>query len=202
MKRSDIYESNWIKSQDMLDQGLDHGLNLTISAIETNTMDDGREQRVLSFKESDKRLGLNATNWDSIAAITGEDDDDNWIGTCINVYPHKLDRPYMGKTHGIRVRAVQGSRVSRGAAAPKVTAEQIAAGRKAAFEALKAQLPPGTGVVELKKAWLEALGKMFPGRRQIELTLADWQKFKSELEGYAGEPDPAAAAFKDDDIPF
>lgn len=108
MKRGETYSSGWLKAQDMLDQGKLNGMDLTIKSVTTSTMDDGKVQRVLAFNEDDRELGLNVTNWDSIAGITSQDDDEHWIGSVVNVHPIKLDRPYNGKTHGLRVRSPQG----------------------------------------------------------------------------------------------
>ena len=89
----------------MLDQGHEAGLTLTIKGVRSHKMDDGKTQRVLSFHEDERELGLNQTNWDAVADITGKNDDDDWIGRKVHVYPHKLDRPFQGYTHGMRVRA-------------------------------------------------------------------------------------------------
>ena len=198
MKRGETYTSEWLKAGDMLEAGQDAGLNLTIAKIATQTMDDGKQQRVLGFRETEKHLGLNATNWDAIAAITGEDDDDRWVGKRINIYPHRLDRPYMGKTHGVRVRACS---AAPAATSTPVTAEQVEIARKSAFEAMKRLGPPGATQDELKRSWVDSITAMFPGRRQIELAAADWDKLRLSFEGYRGET-PAAAPIADDDIPF
>lgn len=102
MKRSDTYASGYLKAKDMLDQGHVRGLNLTIKSVRSAVMDDGNKQRVLGFQEDDRELGLNVTNWDTLAAMFG-DDDDQWIGRTANYHPHKLDRPYNNQTHGVRV---------------------------------------------------------------------------------------------------
>lgn len=109
MKRGETYSGGWLKAQDLLDQGKNDGIVVTIKSIRTSEMDDGKVQRAIAFNETDQELGLNVTNWDAIAAITGEDDDDNWVGAKIVVYPHRLDRPFNGKTHGIRVKAANGT---------------------------------------------------------------------------------------------
>ena len=50
---------------------------------------------ILSFVGTEKELVLNETNWDSIAAITGEYDAENWPGKKIELYPTKT--PMGGK---------------------------------------------------------------------------------------------------------
>lgn len=104
MKRGETYSSGWMKAQDLLDQGHTDGLTLTIKGVRSHKMDDGKTQRVLSFHEDDRELGLNQTNWDFIAEVTGKNDDDEWIGRKIHAYPHKLDRPFQGYTHGMRIK--------------------------------------------------------------------------------------------------
>jgi hypothetical protein len=49
----------------------------------------GVEQRkvVLTFFKTEKQLPLNATNFDAVMDITGEDDSDNWSGHKIELYP-------------------------------------------------------------------------------------------------------------------
>lgn len=105
MKRGETYSSGWLKAADMLDQGHADGLNLTIKGVRSHKMDDGKTQRVLSFHEDDRELGLNQTNWDAVAEVSGKNDDDEWIGVRICAYPQKLDRPYQGYTHGMRIKA-------------------------------------------------------------------------------------------------
>ncbi len=193
MRKSEIYSSGWLKAPDLIAGGQPNGINLTIKGVHTGETDDGKEQRILSFTEDGRQLGLNVTNWDTIAEITGKDDDDHWIGTRINVYPHKLDRPYNGKTHGIRIR-----KPSNASALPSGNTD---AARKAAFESLKVSLPPDTTREELGKKWLDAIAAQFPGRQQVMLTSDEWTQLKEFFMGYQGEPGEAAAA-DDGGIPF
>ena len=46
-----------------------------------------RPKRSSYFKGAKKTLPLNATNWDAVAAATGEDDTDRWPGHAIELYP-------------------------------------------------------------------------------------------------------------------
>ena len=76
MKRHDRYPSKYLKAED-----LPEPVTLTIKAVKDETLKfDGRESKkpVLHFKETGKTFPLNVTNWDSIADITGEDDDSKW----------------------------------------------------------------------------------------------------------------------------
>ena len=84
---SDVY-SAFIKADALrLPSGQYGTLTLTIKGKpETSTFDDGQKQRVLSFHEDERQLGLNVTNWNSVAEITGKDDDDYWDGARIELY--------------------------------------------------------------------------------------------------------------------
>lgn len=109
-RRSDIYGGEWIKATQ--NGNIDAGSNLprdddrmvlTIKGkATTHEWDDGRKQAVLAFEETDMRLGLNATNWDAIAAMTGEEDDANWGGTVVELFV--VPEPKSKTGHAIRVR--------------------------------------------------------------------------------------------------
>lgn len=88
MKKSEIYTSNFLKASTLIDRG-QRSMTLTIKGISTHAFDDGKKQRVLSFNEIDEALGLNPTNWDTIASLLGKDDDDHWIGDRITIYVTK-----------------------------------------------------------------------------------------------------------------
>ena len=86
-----------------------NGAPLTVTIVsaplETLKNPEGKEQTktVLYFRGTKKLLPLNATNWDSVADIAGDDSDD-WAGHKIELYPAKTEMK--GKTVDcIRVRA-------------------------------------------------------------------------------------------------
>ncbi len=78
------------------------------------------------------------------------------------------------------------------AAAPQSAATPVTPtdARKAAWEALKATLPPNLSPDEQGRAWVAAIGKFYPGKKQSELTVADWLTIKNGVAGYAGEEVP------------
>lgn len=86
-RKSDTYKSNYLKA-DQLKQsdGSYEELTLTISEVTDGSFDDGTRQRILSFEGDERQLGLNVTNWDAVALITGKDDDDDWAGFKIVLY--------------------------------------------------------------------------------------------------------------------
>lgn len=108
MKASDVFQSNYLKAHDLSDGAGDYTTKIvTITHVETSEpFDDGNVQRLLTFKEIKKQLGLNKTNWNKIASITKQDDDENWIGQKIELYVDP-DVTYGGKTvPAIRIRKV------------------------------------------------------------------------------------------------
>lgn len=98
MKRDDIYGSGeWIKVKDgtLNIDGKPKRITLTVGKwMDVQEWDNGN-QRVVSFVElggeEGQKLGLNKTNWNSIAEISGHDDDANWPGTVIELYVDKTD---------------------------------------------------------------------------------------------------------------
>lgn len=66
----------------------------TIESIELTTKDyeDGKgpkSQLVIHFVGKDKVFGLNFTNANKLAELTGSDDSDDWIGTTIKLFVEK-----------------------------------------------------------------------------------------------------------------
>ena len=80
MKYTDVYPSQYVKAHDVEDEPV-----VTITKVATETVGDGNKKRSLTFKEISKRLLLNKTNWTRIAEMTGQDDDDNWVGLRIRL---------------------------------------------------------------------------------------------------------------------
>jgi len=111
MRKADVFPSKYLKAEGLAIGGGRYGtLTLTIESVSTSEpFEDGKVQRVLHFKEDGRELGLNATNWDTIAYITGKDDDDHWAGARVELYVDPMVR-FGGKTvPAIRVRAPQGT---------------------------------------------------------------------------------------------
>lgn len=89
MKKSETY-SAFIKAETMeVSPGVYRPMVVTVTAIGSHEFEDGKKQRILTFKEVDQKLGLNITNWDSMAEITGKDDDDHWIGAKVELWVDK-----------------------------------------------------------------------------------------------------------------
>lgn len=108
-RKSEVYGGDWIKATkggliDIPGLGLEmEKVVLTIRGeIVTKKFDDGQEQRVISFAETEMKLGLNGTNWDAIAEISGKDDDLHWQGVRIELFA--IPQPKSPTGHAIRVR--------------------------------------------------------------------------------------------------
>jgi hypothetical protein len=83
MKRSDAFPSRFLKAADLNGQDLE----VIISGLEWEEIGRDKKRRpVLHFRGKVKRLPLNATNFDSIVRVTGEEDSDNWEGHKITLY--------------------------------------------------------------------------------------------------------------------
>lgn len=87
MKRDDIFPSKYLKASDL--KGRPHVVQIKHAPIETLKNPKGEEQRkpVLHFNGVKKTLPLNLTNFDSVAAIVGDDETNNWPGARIELFP-------------------------------------------------------------------------------------------------------------------
>jgi hypothetical protein len=87
MKRDDIFPSKYLKAADVV-----RPIVFTIERAELETLKnpEGREHEkmVLYFRETEKALPLNVTNWDAVAEICGADSDD-WPGGRVELYATK-----------------------------------------------------------------------------------------------------------------
>jgi len=86
MKRDQVFPDKYLKSAHL--KGKAVTLTITAAPLETLKNNKGEEQQktVLHFAETKKTLPLNATNWDSVADVCGDDTVD-WPGKKIEVYP-------------------------------------------------------------------------------------------------------------------
>jgi hypothetical protein len=86
-KRDEVFPSKYPKASDL--NGKPIAVVIESAVQETLKTLDGKEQTktVLYFKGAKKALPLNMTNWDAVAAATGEDDTARWPGHTIALYP-------------------------------------------------------------------------------------------------------------------
>jgi hypothetical protein len=88
MKKSDAFPSRWFKSEDVKN----NPIVVTIDKLYQDLVgSDKEEKNILSFTDTEKELICNATNWDSIADITGETDSDDWHGHKIVLVHERVD---------------------------------------------------------------------------------------------------------------
>jgi hypothetical protein len=102
-KFNEAFPSNFLKAED-LPFGKD--VVVTIDSVTLETLGQGQqaEQKfIVSFRNREKTLVLNKTNFKSIVAATGIDDTDGWGGRQIALFV--MDVEYQGKMMpAIRVR--------------------------------------------------------------------------------------------------
>ncbi len=89
MKAHEAFPSKYIKTEDLEGKSVP----VTIERVITETIkrDDGatEEKRIVYFRGGQRGMVLNQTNWNAIADISGKDDDDDWPGTKVVLYPTK-----------------------------------------------------------------------------------------------------------------
>lgn len=159
--------------------------------------DNGKDkppQRVIQFDEiPKKRIALNITNWDTIAAITGEADDDHWPGHKIELMV--IPEPKSKKTgHAIRIRKPR--------PAPG-TARAGGLGNAVADKILAKLNDLGTTATQLR-AYLRAIG--VDPIATVDADLNTWPAtWIPNIQTFTKDPQAAmktAVKLADDDIPF
>jgi len=106
MTRDEVFPSKYLKAADL--KGRPHVVTIEKAPLETLKSLDGKETQkiVLSFKNREKTLPLNATNFDAVCDATGCFDTEDWPGQEIELYPAKTTMG--GKTVDcIRIREAQ-----------------------------------------------------------------------------------------------
>jgi len=206
-RRSDTYGGEWIKATQSgnIEAGPDmprddDRMVLTIKGKATShEWDDGKKQRVLSFNETEMRLGLNATNWDAIAAMTGQDDDDYWDGTQVELFV--VPEPKSKTGHAIRVRK---PKAAKPATAPTTAP---AASVRVLGDAGAAKLVDRLAGVEMS---LNDLRYYLAGKSlgaAVDQAPATWpvawgMHIAAWLEKPVRAPEGGYSALTDEDIPF
>lgn len=85
--RSEAFPSKFLKASDL--NGKPAIVRIAATPFEKLKSPNGVEQSkiVLSFHGTEKKLPLNMVNFDSVAAIVGNDESDTWVGHRIELYP-------------------------------------------------------------------------------------------------------------------
>ena len=84
-KRHELFPSKYVKHADL------HSREITVTIAKMTMEEVGTEKEqkpVLHFKEAEKGLVLNVTNYDNIAIAYGEETDD-WAGKQVVLYPDR-----------------------------------------------------------------------------------------------------------------
>jgi hypothetical protein len=117
MTRDEVFPSKYLKAVDL--KGKPHIVTIERAPYETLKGLDGKEAQkiVLYFKNADKSLPLNATNFDAVCDATSRFDTEDWPGQRIELFPTKTTMG--GKTIDcIRIRRPSASRPTASAVPP------------------------------------------------------------------------------------
>jgi hypothetical protein len=117
MIRDEVFPSKYLKAADL--KGKAHIVTIESAPYETLKSLDGKEAQkiVLHFKNAEKTLPLNLTNFDAVCDATGCPDTEDWPGQRIELYP---TRTTMGgkAVDCIRIRPPSASRPAAAAVPP------------------------------------------------------------------------------------
>jgi len=108
--KSDRFPSRTLSANDLIVNGRPQLKRVTIvRVVEEQFTNDGKTDTkpVAYFKETEKGLVISATKWDAIAQVSGVDDDDQWVGTKLELFLDKVK--FQGKlVNSIGVRPIGG----------------------------------------------------------------------------------------------
>ena len=87
MTRDEVFPSKYLKAADL--KGKAYVATIDSAPYETLKTLDGKEEQkiVLHFKNAEKTLPLNVTNFDAVCDATGCPDTEDWPGQRIELYP-------------------------------------------------------------------------------------------------------------------
>jgi hypothetical protein len=105
MRKNDALPSKYLNATDVGNGTF----KLTVVSIVMEKMEnDGAMKPVMSFQGAQKSMPINATNWDNMAVVYG-DESDNWIGKQVEMYTEATRMPNGTPTRGVRIRPVAGA---------------------------------------------------------------------------------------------
>lgn len=176
---------------------------VTIDAVEDGEAPDGKSQRIIVFdvEGEQRKISLNRDRWDALEAISGSQDDDDYVGLTVELYPiPNVRTPQGGKTTGVGIRpAAEGKSTPKPPAkpAPRNTAppaedgppaddtppgdplESVtdkASAWKAAQDDAKAR---GEDAATLKTKWVDAVKSV--GKPEKDFGADDWRNVAEKL---------------------
>lgn len=98
MKLNQAFPGKFLKAADFEDGPR----TLTIKNVTHDKVNDDESKLVVHFREDERGMVLNKTNFNMIEEITGEDDTDNWKGAVLSVGRVKVD--FQGqRVWGVRI---------------------------------------------------------------------------------------------------
>jgi hypothetical protein len=101
MRTDDVFPARFVKAADIGDREV----SVTITKVALEDVGD-ETKPVAYFKDKEKGLVLNRTNWDRISLAAGSDETEDWPGVSVVLYTEPVT--YNGKTGpAIRVKAVR-----------------------------------------------------------------------------------------------
>ncbi len=105
MRKNDALPSKYLNATDVGNKVF----KLTIANVSMEKMEnDGAMKPVMTFHNAQKGMPVNATNWDNMAMVYG-DESDNWIGKHIEMFTEATRMPNGTPTRGVRIRPVAGA---------------------------------------------------------------------------------------------
>ena len=123
MRKEEAFKNEFLKGAEL------HGpagaikyprpVTITIDEVIDGKTPDNKSQRVMVFdlEGEQRKLGLNKDRWESLESITGSQDDEDFAGVTVELYPiANVRTPQGGKTTGIGIRPAE-----NGKAASKTT---------------------------------------------------------------------------------
>ncbi len=139
MRKNDALPSKYLNATDV-GNGV---FKLTVVSVVMEKMEnDGAMKPVMSFQGAQKSMPINATNWDNMAVVYG-DESDNWIGKQIDMYTEATRMPNGKPTRGVRIRPVAGSDTAAAMQAPAPSGQSVPGGpgEQAAAQTFNQPLP-------------------------------------------------------------
>jgi len=82
--RNYYFPSPWMRASDLPPEGK----NFTVTGVDDEIV--GKDETLkpaLTFEETDKKLLLNATQFDAMMQLTGDEDADHWTGVRVRLIP-------------------------------------------------------------------------------------------------------------------
>ncbi len=114
MKKNDALPSKYLNATDVGNGTF----KLTIVSVVMEKMEnDGAMKPVMTFHNTKKSLPINATNWDNMMSVYG-DESDAWRGKLVEIYTEATRMPNGTPTRGVRIRPVAGADTAAAMAAP------------------------------------------------------------------------------------